>query len=331
MRLSGRSLLSSPFHAGIWRHILSKVSSVFAESLLFKDTDIVLSCDARVMCRMKSLTIILLLLAAVDGGNILVLSPITAPSHSNFIRPVVIELANRGHTVTYWNGLKPSSNARKLLNVRHLYSESLHQLNGNHHTTVGFDDCSLYRRFRMFFLDMSRKLETYCTVIYQDRVFHQLMTTDEHFHLVIMDGVLNDCVLPLVYKFKAPLVYLNSIAATPWQLDAVGAPLALDHLPNPGMDFADEMPLWQRTINTVTTVVGVYYRHWVIMPSVDRIAERMIGHANLTAVRDIEEKYLSLLVTNTHFSINYHHPKTATVVEAGGLHCLPPKPLKKVF
>ena len=62
-------------------------------------------------------------------NNILVLSPYTMPSHSNFIRPVVKELASRGHNVTYWNGLKPAINDAELnSNLRQLYSESTEEL-----------------------------------------------------------------------------------------------------------------------------------------------------------------------------------------------------------
>ena len=60
--------------------------------------------------------IILLIFSAqlvniVCGSSILFLSPLTAPSHSNFFKPAVKALAVRGHFVTYWNGLSQQHSA----------------------------------------------------------------------------------------------------------------------------------------------------------------------------------------------------------------------------
>ncbi|EFX67070.1 hypothetical protein DAPPUDRAFT_262158 [Daphnia pulex] len=47
---------------------------------------------------------ILLVLTIICSGaahNILVLTPITTPSHSNVFEPLVAQLADRGHFVTY--------------------------------------------------------------------------------------------------------------------------------------------------------------------------------------------------------------------------------------
>ena len=269
------------------------------------------------------LTVVLLFLSVkVEGYNILVLSPITAPSHSNFFKPVVKELASRGHTVTYWNGLKPGP---RLDNVRQLYSDTLGLINSDHQ--VDFNDRD--KPFELLFKFYDRTV-AYCTAIYEDPIFHQLMTTDEQFDLVIMEAVLNECVLPLVHAIKAPFIYLNSIAPTPWLLDAMGSPQAFDHFPNPAFSFTDKMNLWQRTWNAVAGLVILTFRNWVMMPTVDRIALRMLGDSNMTSIRDVEERYLSLVITNTHVSINYQLPSTPTIIQAGGLHCLKSKPLPKV-
>jgi len=259
-------------------------------------------------------------------SNILILSPVTAPSHSNFIRPMVRELANRGHTVTYWNGLKSDKDSLPRNNLRQLYSEALGELNSDHQ--VSFADRG--HQFLLLFTFYDRTVSA-CKAIYEDPIFHQLMTTDEQFDLVAVEGVLNECVLPLVHKLKAPLIYLNSIAPTPWQLEAIGSPLAMDHNPNPAFSFTDRMNIWQRAINTLSGLFIVYFRNWILMPTVDGLASQMLTNVSLPSVRTIEQESLSLLITNTHSSINYQLPMTSNVIEAGGLHCAPSKPLPKVF
>lgn len=164
----------------------------------------------------------------------------------------------------------------------------------------------------------------------QDPIFNQLMTTNEQFDLIVVEGVMNDCVLPLVHILKAPFIYMNGIAPTPWLLDALGSPLALDRYPNPGFGHTDRMNLFERAINVVSTLSGLYFRKWIVASTVDHMATRILGPENVTSILEIEDRYLSLLITNTHFSINYQLPTTSAVIEAGGLHCHPSKALPKV-
>lgn len=260
----------------------------------------------------------------ISGSNILVLSPITAPSHSNYFKPVVKQLAKRGHTVTYWNGLKPEP---AMNNVRQLYSEALGLINSDHKVT--FEDRNNPLQLLFKFYD---RIVVYCNVIYQDVNFHQLMTTDEHFDLILIEGALNDCVLPLVHAIKAPFIYMNGNAPTPWLLDAIGSPQGYDHFPNPVFSYTDKMNLWQRTLNTIAGFIIVSYKRWVMMPTVDRLASKMLGnyHNNLTSVATVEDKYLSLAITNMHFSFTHELPKSPALIAAGPFHCVPSKPLPKV-
>nr|CAH0105633.1 unnamed protein product [Daphnia galeata] len=108
--------------------------------------------------------------------NILILSPITTPSHTNILKPLVMALADeRGHSVTYWNGLKPPSTFNSTTNnLRVLHSPNLAEINSDHQ--IGFNDPN--SAFRLFF-DIPKRMKIYCTAVYQDPVFHQLMNNNE--------------------------------------------------------------------------------------------------------------------------------------------------------
>lgn len=257
-----------------------------------------------------------------EAHNILFLSPITSPSHSNFFKPVVKELVDRGHSVTYWNGLKPSGVESSRLRL--LYSSQLGEINSDHEIRFS-DNGPIELLFRI-----PTRMETFCKAIYQDPVFQQLISSKDRYDLIVIEGVVNECVLPLVEILNVPFIYMVGIAPPPWLLDAIGSPLALDHFPMPLFSFPDEMNIWQRTLNTLSGLMGLYFRYWFILPVVDRVAGQLLANHNLMAVKEIESRYLNLVVANTHFSINYQFPKSWAVVEAGGLHCGPAKPLSKV-
>jgi glucuronosyltransferase len=266
------------------------------------------------------------LILSIGAHNILILSPITTKSHSNFIKPVAKALADRGHYVAYWNGLPPDRLMfkNKTSNLNLLYSPGLGPLHDN--PQIGYEDRD--NSFQLL-LNFPNRMLTYCTAIYQEPVFHQLMNSTEQYDLIIVEAVFNECVLPLVRKFDVPFVYMMGLAPSPWMLDAIGSSLALDHVPHPGSNYGDEMNFWQRSYNTFSGMVILYFHRFFTMPVVDRLVSEMLQLENQTSVLEIEREYLSLLITNTHFSINYQFPTSPAVIQAGGLHCVPPKPLPR--
>ena len=281
----------------------------------------------------KCIVIALMAVYSVAAYNILVLTPVTSPSHSNVFKPLVAGLSDRGHFVTYWNGLlQPdklnlalNNTATNSSNLRLLASPNLAKINSQHQ--IDFSDRD--SPFRLLFR-MRNVMENYCMAIYEDPVFHQLMNSKEQFDLIIVDGFGNDCTLLLAEVFDVPFIYLNCFPPTPWLLYAIGSPLSLDHFPNPA-GIRDKMNFWQRTFNTVTSVFAVYYHRLLVLPIIDRVAYQVLGVNNFTSVTEIENRYLSLLMTNTHFSINFQLPTSPAVVEVGGLHLSgTPKEIPKV-
>jgi glucuronosyltransferase len=270
----------------------------------------------------------LLVIPELSAYNLLFLSPITTPSHSNFFKPVVKAMVDRGHFVTYYSGLNHNNQQmatnNQTINFRPLSSSpALYKISTDHQVDFNIRDKPL-----LFLSQLPQKMENYCTAIYNDPVFQQLINTAEKFDIIVIEGYLNDCVLPLVAMFDVPFIYMSGVAPVPWLLNAFGSPLATDHVPNAVHSFTDEMNFWQRTVNTVSSISGVYLRHWLIMPVVDRMAHNMLGK-NLPAIEEIERHYMSLLIVNTHSSINYQLPLSPAIIQAGGLHCVPPKPLPK--
>ena len=283
---------------------------------------------AIVMSR-RLVTLVLLFGLVTAQYNILFLSPITASSHTAVVKSLAVALSQRGHNVTYWNGiLKAEQQAASDGNLRMLYSPGLQAINNDH--GIRFADRG--KPFQLF-LQFPQRIENYCRVVYRDPVFHQLMNSTQSassYDLVVSEGTFNECLLPLVQRLAAPLVYINSYPPPPWLLKAAGTPQAFDLLPNPGLNFKDEMNFWQRTLNALSGLVISFFHSWFIMPVVDRVAAEM-DVPNQMSARETEDRYLSLLLANIHHSINYQMPTSPGVVMVGGMHCVPPKPLPIVF
>lgn len=273
--------------------------------------------------------LILLAIVSAEAYKILVLAPITSASHTNVFDPLVVGLVDAGHDITYWNGLKPSPISKKP-NLRQLYSPNLGRINSEHNINFVDRDSPLSLLFRV-----PQTVASYCKSIHEDAVFQHLMnSTDERYDLIIADGFFNDCTLLLAELYDVPFIYLNCFVPPPWLQIAIGTPLAFDHFPHSGLSYRDKMNFWQRMLNTVTGVMLITFHRWYVVPVIDRASSKVLGVNNATSIVEIENRYLSLLLTNTHFSINYQMPTSPAVVQVGGMHCVPPKPLplvKQIF
>ncbi|XP_032786301.2 UDP-glycosyltransferase UGT5 [Daphnia magna] len=262
------------------------------------------------------------IIVAATPYKILVLTPITSASHTNVFNPLVEALAERGHDVTHWNGLEIASTSNSS-NLRRLYSPNLAKINQEHNVNFNDRDSPLRLLFRV-----PKTVARYCRAIHEDTIFLQLMNAkDEGYDLIIAEGFFNDCTLLLAELFDVPFIYLNCFVPPPWLQFAIGTPFAFDHFPHLGLSFRDKMNFWQRTLNTVTGFLLVAFHHWYVVPIIDQASSRLLGADNATSILEIEDRYLSLLLTNTHFSINYLMPTSPAVVQVGGMHCVPPKPL----
>ncbi len=270
--------------------------------------------------------ILMLVLSSVLVGlsheaNILFLSPHTSHSHTHFFFYTIKELASRGHTITHWNGLKP----RELMNnVTQLYSSNLNYFNTHH--PVGLED---NRRLEML-LSLPDRITNVCNACYRDPTFQILVNSSEKFDLIVIEAFMNECVLPMVTQFDAPFIYLSGLPPSSWVLDATCSPLSPATNPALGTTFTEDMNLFERIINSLTLVASIYYRHWVIMPLVDSMAAKMWTQTDIPPIREIE-KNVSMYITNTHFSLFHQYPKMSNIVEAAGLHLVPPEPLPQVF
>ncbi|KAI9554595.1 UDP-glycosyltransferase 208B1 [Daphnia sinensis] len=199
---------------------------------------------------------------SVSAHRILVLSPIASYSHTNFVKSMVNGLVERGHFVTYWDGMLSKNQATDYLNqtanLRLLYSPEVHAISiGN------VVDFSLRKKPNDALFDLPKRVETYCKTIYRDPIFHQLMDSNERYDLIILEAAINECSLPLVYKFDAPFVYAMASMPMPWHLDAIGSPMAFDHYPQISTAYSNEMNFWQRTYNTLSGIGAIYYWRWI--------------------------------------------------------------------
>ncbi|GBP61186.1 Dihydrodiol dehydrogenase 3 [Eumeta japonica] len=156
-----------------------------------------------------------------------------------------------------------------------------------------------------------------CDVVSKVPAVRALFNSSMVFDLVIVEVFGSECFLPLGRRFDAPVVGLLSSVPLPWVNEQLGNPEATAYVPAYMMGYGQRMTLWERFANTMSVLIAkIIYRYNSQIPS-QAIANRLFGAGPSLEV--LAQEY-SLVLSNSHFSINEVRPLVPALVEVGGLH-----------
>ncbi|KAJ8972840.1 hypothetical protein NQ314_000004 [Rhamnusium bicolor] len=121
---------------------------------------------------------------------------------------------------------------------------------------------------------------------------------------------------------------LSSCAPLPWMWDFLGNPDNPAYFPNLFMDYSDQMTFLERVENTLMFVfTKLVYKYGMNNPG-NEFSKKYLGE-DLHEGGDIMYN-TSLILTNTHFTLNRPKPLVPNLIEVGGIHVGKPKALPLV-
>jgi glucuronosyltransferase len=97
------------------------------------------------------------------------------------------------------------------------------------------------------------------------------------------------------------------------------------HVPNVFLDYSDRMNFIERLHNFVTWKLDEAFLYFYHFPKQKKLYEAFFPKANLTF--DKQRKNLALLFNNNHFSSSTVRPGMPNIIDIGGNHVEPAKPL----
>lgn len=264
-------------------------------------------------------------LPVVEGSRILIVAAHGTKSHQNVYVPLTKELATRGHHVTIISNYDISEVAR-LDNVRQIWLEEL-----------AIDISKLPNMFTVMSdpwkkIDMAVEVvkilmnqpSTNAEITYGDPRVQQLMAS-ESFDLVMVSEACGLTCYPFGWHFKAPTIAISPNVLFPGRASLLGDDEHHSYVPFLLSSFTDKMSLYERTINYLVSKFFQTFVHDWHLETVHSIFKRTI---NPECPPFIEiEKNFSLVFTNSHPSFSYPRTLPPRVIEVGGLHCRPAKPL----
>ncbi|XP_063367359.1 UDP-glucosyltransferase 2-like [Cydia amplana] len=156
-----------------------------------------------------------------------------------------------------------------------------------------------------------------CEIVSKLPAVKALLNSTVTFDMVIVEIFGSECFLPFGRKFQAPVVGFLSSVPLPWVNDQLGNPEATSYIPAYMMGYGQHMTLWERFMNTLSVYwAKILYKYQSQIPS-QVIADRLFGPGPKLEV--LAQNY-SLVLSNSHFSINEVRPLVPGLVEVGGLH-----------
>ncbi|XP_073825818.1 UDP-glycosyltransferase family 301 member D1 [Musca autumnalis] len=268
---------------------------------------------------------VMFLLDACDAYNILFMGPFPAPSHWMWLEHFQRDLLEKGHSVTSVNN-HPTKHPHPNL------------------TEIIIDpkfDIPYYlpkeNIFKMHFASDFQNLQMWWMVgewtsehaLNDPKVKALIASKDKKFDLVILEQFFHESFLMFGYKFKCPVVTIGTMGYADNMDHAMGLVTPWSVIPHLLLAHSDRMTFKQRFYNVYLSVYDAVMRRWHYMPRMQKMAERHFGphiRGPLPNVRDLE-KNISLMLINSHRSTDLPRPSMPGLINVGGAHIKPAKPL----
>ncbi|XP_013100404.2 UDP-glycosyltransferase UGT5 isoform X1 [Stomoxys calcitrans] len=275
---------------------------------------------------LRAFTILCLANGAI-GYNILFMGPFPAPSHWMWLEHFQKDLLERGHHITSVNN-HPTKQPHP--NLTEIIIDPMFDI--PHYLPVA-------NIFTMLFSSDFDNLKMWWNVgvwtsehALNDRKVKALIASkDQQFDLVILEQFFHESFLMFGHKFKCPVVTIGTMGYADYMDHSMGLLTPWSVIPHLLLPHTDQMSFKQRFYNSYLSLYDAVMRRWSYMPKMQEMAERHFSQhlqGPLPHVRDLE-KNISLMLINSHRSVDIPRPSMPGLVNVGGAHIKPAKPLPK--
>lgn len=263
---------------------------------------------------------LLTVLCAARSARILGVFPTPSVSHQIVYQPIWKELSLKGHQVTV---LTPSPlHDPQLTNLTEIDLSF----------TYGKDIDASQIIGRITHWDMLNFIipahdNLYGNILSYPDVESMLNNPNVYFDLVIAE-FFQPTVSAFAHKYGCPLIGVTSMGVMATTHEAVGNPAHPILHPDFLLPLDQDMTFFEK-IEAVMYTLRVRYDYYTInLPHFDKFARRFFGD-DMPYLGDLERN-ISLLFLNTNRIIHGARPHVPGVVELGGMHIKPQKPLPEV-
>ncbi|KAB0795113.1 hypothetical protein PPYR_11952 [Photinus pyralis] len=272
------------------------------------------------MSSVSAILVLVLLVNSAFGAKILGIFHAFAYSHQQLGNKILYELAARGHQVTAIipAPFVPKTPIKNYKPVTFELPDFVH------------DKLDLYKESergvlsKFIFMDVIGVVFT--EMVFNQTTVQELLKSNEQFDMVIMEQFINEAFKGFCYHYKAHCVVVSTIGTSRWTDFQMGNPINPAYMPDILLSYSSNMNFYQRLINSLTFLLGTIHFFLSSLPKQNEIMQKYIPGAP-----HLNELYYnsSLMLLNSHTSINPAVPLVPNMIEIGGFHVSSPKQLPK--
>ncbi|KAH8357059.1 hypothetical protein KR200_009485 [Drosophila serrata] len=282
-----------------------------------------------------------LLVVSSNCLHILGLFSHPAMSHFKFFQPIMRGLAEAGHSVDvispfrdekppkgYKDYLLPSASLTDAIHLEvatlciHFIMNNLQELFLPQDFEHPFSFLAHYVEFIILY-NMGKEA---CNTTLNSQALDEILKHPPGYYDVIMIEQFNtDCIMSVAHVLQAPVIGLSSCALAPWHYERLGLPLIPSYISALFQGKSQEMSLAGRLGNWINVhSLNMLYKI-LNVPAGNALIRQRFG----PDVPSTEElvRNTSLMLINQHYSMSGPKPLPPNVIEVGGVHITPPKPL----
>lgn len=166
--------------------------------------------------------------------------------------------------------------------------------------------------------DVIRYAYEICDAFYNDYETRSFLRSGRNFDLIILDGAFPECALGVVYRFKVPFIYINTVGFYAAPFSTSGSPAPYSVTPFFAKAYTDNMGLIDRALNAAWYVAAMPL-YGISIAILQGVLRKNFGH-KIPHVHDMS-KNVSFILQNGHFSVSYPRPYLPNVAEVACIHC----------
>ncbi|CAG7731243.1 unnamed protein product [Allacma fusca] len=267
-----------------------------------------------------------------QGANILFFLGVSTYSHRILVWPLAEKLVELGHDVTFVSSYQPKNPNP---NITEFVSKSLQEL-----IDAKFGDKADLIELRelgehtKIWDDVEELGVTMCEVLMKDPEYISLIKS-KRYDLVVIDFLDNECALGIVRYHKAKFIIFDTNHPAMWQHDSFGMPAETSWVPDLPTAYPHDMGFLHRFANTFWPLRWYFNRVYFMYPKMEAAINEGFGWVGdeRISLREMELD-TSLVLMNSHFSVDYARSLPPLYIPVCGLHIKPatnqlPKDIQK--
>ncbi|XP_017052945.1 UDP-glycosyltransferase UGT5 [Drosophila ficusphila] len=271
----------------------------------------------------KGFSLLALLSLVVSTGSLRILGifPHPAMSHFKFFHPIMRGLAKAGHNVDVISPFEdkdPPQGYKDYLLPPSTLTDTIHLEDFE----LPFD--YLFHYIEHFVLYNKGKEDCNIT-LHSQALSDVLKHPPGYYDVILLEQFNTDCAMSVAHVLQAPVVGMSSCALMPWHYERFGAPLIPSYISALFQGQSQEMSFAGRLGNWITVhSLNFLYKIFTV-PATNALIRQRFG-PGLPSTEDMVRN-TSLMLINQHFSLSGAKPLPPSIIEVGGVHITPPKPL----